>query len=181
MNDQALAFYNAYLHGEKRALEQLVTLESDNLIRFAYLYVRDSAVAEDIAEDVFVTLIVKRKPFEERAKFRTYLFKIARNKCLDYLRRNAKKVPLQDVETVLQAPSFEQTIEDKENNRTLYLALAQLPKQYREVLHLNYFEELSVPEICAVTKQTAKQVYNLLSRAKLSLKQELTKYGVTTL
>ena len=178
MADQGLALYRAFLQGDQRALETLVTLYSDNLIRFAYLYVKDSAAAEDVAEDVFVALLLKRKPFEERAKFQTYLYTVARNKSLDYLRRHKKQIPLEDVESVLHTPCFESMLERKESYKTLYRCMNYLPEQYREVLHLTYFEGLSVAQICKITKQNTKQVYNLLSRAKHSLKELLKQQGV---
>lgn len=176
--DQDLALYQRFLSGERQALETLVALHTDNLIRFAYLYLKDSSAAEDVAEDTFVALLLKKKIFLEGAKFKTYLYRIARNKCIDLLRKRKKIVPLQDVENVLHGGCFETEIHKKEQYATLYRCMWELPAQYNEILHLTYFDGFTVKEICAITKQSAKQVYNLLSRAKHSLKQLLIKEGV---
>ena len=176
--DQDLSLYQAFLKGNAAALEQLVQRQSDNLIRFAYLYVKDSAAAEDIAEDSFVALLLKRPVFHENAQFKTFLYRIAHNKCIDYLRKQKNKLPLQDVEAVLHTPCFETELAEKERNRLLYLALAELPEQYRDVLHLSYFESFSIPQMCHVLRKSTKQIYNLLSRAKTSLKKLLIQKGV---
>lgn len=176
--DEELSLYRAFLKGDQAALEQLVLRQSDNLIRFAYLYVKDSAAAEDIAEDVFVALLLKRPAFYESAQFKTFLYRMARNKSIDYLRRQQKKLPLQDVEAVLHTPCFETEFADQERNKVLYLSLSELPEQYRDVLHLSYFENFSVAQMCTILRKNAKQIYNLLSRAKASLKELLIQKGV---
>ncbi len=176
--DRDLLLYERFLSGDAKALETLVIRYSDNLIRFAYLYVKDSAAAEDIAEDVFVTLLLKQKPFAQNAKFTTYLYQIARNKSIDWLRRHKKSVPIEDVDVILHSECFECDLEQKERNQTLYLCIAALPEQYREILLLHYFEDFSIPQICKILRKTRKQVYNLLSRAKLSLKKSLQEKGV---
>ena len=176
--DQDLSLYQAFLRGDSAALEQLVQRQSDNLIRFAYLYVKDSAAAEDIAEDTFVALLLKRPVFYQNAQFKTFLYRIAHNKCIDYLRKQKNKLPLQDVEAVLHTPCFETELAEKERNRLLYLAMAELPQQYRDVLHLSYFENFSTSQICQILRKNTKQIYNLLSRAKASLKELLIQKGV---
>ena len=176
--DRDLILYERFLSGDAKALETLVVRYSDNLIRFAYLYVKDSAAAEDIAEDVFVALLLKKKPFTQTAKLTTYLYKIARNKSIDYLRRRKKTLPMEDVDVILHSECFERDLENKERNQTLYRCIASLPEQYREILLLHYFEDFSIPQICKILQKSAKQVYNLLSRAKLSLKKSLQEEGV---
>ena len=59
----------------------------------------------------------------------------------------------------------------------LYVFMQQLPAQYKEVLFLNYFDGFSVDEICHILKKGAKQVYNLLARARSALKEILEKEG----
>lgn len=169
--------YRRFLQGDKTALESLVSEYGDALVRFAYCYVKDSAAAEDIMEDAFATLLVRRRHFSERDNFRAYLYKIVRNKCVDYLRRYKKQVPISDVENVLSVSGTESDILEKERNETLYRCLQKLPAQYEEVLYLAYFEDCKAEEICKIVKRSKKQVYNLLARAKTTLKDLLIKEG----
>lgn len=91
--DVGTEMYLQFLQGDESMLEKLVATYSDGLVAFAYCIVSDSAVAEDVVEDAFATLIVRRRHFSPKAKFKTYLYKIVRNKCLDYLRFHKKFVP----------------------------------------------------------------------------------------
>ena len=173
-----IRLYDKALLGEKWALEELLRLYSDPLTRFAYCFVKDSAAAEDIMEEAFVKLLLKEKHFSHADNLRAYLYKIVRNKALDYLRKHKKRVPLADYENVLCAESAEQQLLQREEKRCLYRCLQQLPSQYAEVLYLTYFENYKAEEICKITHRNKKQVYNLLARAKSTLKELLIKEGI---
>lgn len=171
--------WETFLLGNDYGLEALVRAYSDPLVRFAYCFVKDSAVAEDVMEDAFATLVFKRKRFHKGENLRAYLYKIVRNKCVDYLRAHKKQTPLDDVEYVLSAVDNETDLLRRENARTVYTCLQKLPPQYAEVLYLSYFEEYTIDELGRILKRTKKQIYNLLSRAKLSLKELLIKEGIS--
>ena len=176
--DVGTQLYLQYVGGNTTALQQLVEMYSDGLVRFAYGFVASSAVAEDIMEDTFATLLYKKRKFSPRATFKTYLYKIARNKCVDYIRFHRKFVPLDDLENVLAFDDVETDVEERERRRTLYKCLQELPKEYRDVLQLTYLEGFDIPEVCVIMRKNTKQVYNLLSRAKQSLKILLEKEGM---
>ena len=93
--DRSAALYRDFLGGDMQALERLVQLHGDALTRFAYCIVKDADAAEDVTADTFAALIVKRKKFREGATFKTYLYTVARNKAIDYVRKNGKNRPLQ--------------------------------------------------------------------------------------
>ena len=93
MKDSGTILYRKFLAGDANALEELVRIYSDALVRFSYSYVRDFQTAEDIMADTFATLMIKRKNFREIAQFKTYLYKIARNKAIDHLRAQKKFYP----------------------------------------------------------------------------------------
>ena len=172
--------YRRFLQGDRMALEALVYEYSDALVRFAYCYVKDSAAAEDIMEDAFAALLGRRWVFAERNNVRAYLYKIVRNKSVDYLRKHKKQVPLADLENVLYSlDTSDKALERKERNQTLYRCMQALPTQYREVLYLAYFEGYETEVIAKITKRTKKQIYNLTARAKTSLKELLIKEGIS--
>lgn len=176
--DNGALLYAQYLNGDVSALTQLVETYSDGLVRFAYSFVKDAMTAEDIAEETFAALILKRKRFSAHASFKTYLYKIARNKCLDYLRLNRRFVPLNDIQNVLCTEEVDSAVELTERNATLYKCMQLLPLQYSNVLILTYIEEFSVEQTATITGKTVKQIYNLLARAKLSLKTLLIIEGI---
>lgn len=176
--DASTQLYLQYVGGNTDALQQLVEMYSDGLVRFAYCFVASSDVAEDIMEDTFATVIASKRRFLPRATFKTYLYKIARNKCIDYIHFHKKFVPLCDIENVLTFDDVETDVEKREEIRKLYKCLQQLPREYRDVLQLSYLEGFCIQEVCSIMRKNTKQVYNLLARAKQSLKILLEKEGI---
>ena len=176
--DVGTQLYLQYVGGNTTALQQLVEMYSDGLVRFAYGFVASSAVAEDIMEDTFATVIATKRRFSPQATFKTYLYKIARNKCIDYIRFHKKFVPLCDLENVLVFNDVEADAEKREEKRVLYKCLQQLPREYRDVLQLSYLEGFNTQQVCSIMRKNTKQVYNLLARAKQSLKILLKKEGI---
>ena len=129
-------------------------------------------------EDTFATIVATKRRFSPRATFKTYLYKIARNKCVDYIRFHRRFVPLGDLENVLVFADVESDVEKRERQRALYKCLQQLPREYRDVLQLSYLEGFDTKQVCAIMRKSTKQVYNLLFRAKQSLRILLVKEGI---
>lgn len=172
-------YYRRYLQGDVRALEDLVRDCSDALVRYAYCYVGDSAAAEDVAADALATVLLGAKRFDDEGHFRAYLYKTARSRAIDYLRRHSREVPLCDVENVLQSADAEWEAQRKMQNASVYVCMQKLPEQYREVLQLIYFDTFTLEQAAAILKKSRKQVYNLHTRAKLALKEQLEKEGIS--
>lgn len=177
MTDHGARSYHRYLQGDKNALEDLVREYGDRLVRFSYCILGDPYAAEDVMEDTFAALIVKKKGFVGDAKFSTYLFQIARNRCMDVLRRRKKlqPLPLFDVGTFFESSDPEAETIDAEEKEQLYKALRTLPEDYQTVLDLVYFEGFSIEQTAEILHKNKKQVYNLLSRAKSQLRTLLEK------
>lgn len=170
--------YRRFLQGDPNALGELVHLYSDCLTRYAYLFVRNSAAAEDIMEDAFAALVVKRKKLPESVRVKAYLYAVTRNRAIDYLRANKRQsLPLTDFEEILRAEDTERAIADRARDRKVYECLNRLPTAYREALYFFYFDGYNVTDIAKLMKKSRKQVYNLLARAKAQLKDILLKEG----
>lgn len=177
MADNGASSYHRFLQGDPEALEQLVREYSDELIRYAYLYVRNSEIAEDVMEDAFAALIVKKKKFKEQASFKAYMYAIVRNRCLDLLRKK-RAVPLDDVGNILFAEDGHAALEKRERDRQIYICLNKLAPQYRDALYFTYIDGYSIEETAGIMGKNKKQVYNLLARARSSLKDILIKEGI---
>lgn len=171
--------YRRFQQTEDTALDQILVTWSDALVRYAYSMVHSSAAAEDIAAESIAILLTKHKKFRDESHMRAYLYKIARYKCVDFLRLHSRLVPLEDVENVLGSGDPEESALLKERNLAIYRCMQVLPTQYRQVLQLAYFDGFAPGDICRITGRSAKQVYNQLSRAKASLKDLLEKEGIT--
>ena len=165
--------------GEAYSLETVIRTYSDPLVRFACSYVGSASVAEELMEDALADVLLRDRRFIDEAHFKAYLYKAVRHRCLNYLRFHRRNVPLEDVEGVLSAGDLEGETIKKERDRTVFACLQELPLQYRQVLMLTYFDGFSPGEVCAIMSRSKKQVYNLLARAKQSLKSLLEKVGIT--
>ncbi len=173
---QGLVGYRRFLQGDSAALEETVRFYSDVLVRFARHYVKDPTAAEDIMEDAFVALILKRKKFNEEEQLRAYLYKTVRNKCLSHLRGQKHLASLEDNADKLLGGSIENELLRRERRHAVRQALEKLPKQYEEVLVLSYYNGLNTRELCDALGKTDKQVYNLITRARNALKKQLESY-----
>lgn len=113
--DDGISCYRRFLAGDRSGLEELLALYRRALVLFVNGYVRDAALAEDIAIDVFFELYKRKKPFDETrgAAFKTYLFRIARNKALNALRKRGRRRE----EPLTGAESAEGDPEDKAHPR----------------------------------------------------------------
>ena len=171
--------YRRFQQEKETVLDQILITYSDALVRFAYSLVHNATAAEDIAAESIAILLTKHRLFRDEAHMRAYLYQIAHHKSMDYLRRHKHLVPLEDVENVLGSGDLETGALLKERNAAIYRCMQALPEQYRRVLQLAYFDGFAVKDICRITKKTAKQVYNLLSRARAALKDLLEKEGIT--
>lgn len=179
MAEYGASSYRRFLQEDPEGLDEFVRTYSDALVRFAYGFLRCAAAAEDVAAESIAILLLKKKRFPDDNQMKAYLYRIARNKCMDHLRRHREEVPLEDVENVLGTGNPERDMLIAHRDDTLYRSMQRLPRQYCQVLQLNFFDGFTVPEICGILKLNTKQVYNLLSRAKAALKTILEKEGIT--
>jgi len=86
-------------------------------------------------------------------------------------------VSIEDINELFYSDNTSSDIIKSENQMMIYQALSLLPKDYCEVLYLRYFEDMSYEDIGNVIRKNKKQVYNLVSRAKKMLKENLEKDG----
>ena len=177
--DSGAEAYMRFIMGDDCGLEQLIEMYKDSLIFFIMQYVKNLTTAEELTEDTFVALAVKKPIFREDARFKTWLFTIARNKALNYLRSpwHRKKIDLEEVFLPPELDCPEKHLLQQESYRSLYSAIDKLPKKQREMILLVYFEWLSVSEAAAVIHKTRVQGSSILARARRSLKTILIKEG----
>lgn len=177
--DKGNEYYRRFLQGEKEAFSELVATYNDRLILFLFGIVKDFATAEDIAADTFLHLLIKKPSFKQEAAFKTWLFRIARNRAIDYLRKK-KKYPEISLEDASGTPASikeqaESFLLHNEEKAKLYAALTSLPPHYQNVLQLLYFEELSYKQIAAILQMNEKQVKNIAYRARKAAKDAFEK------
>ncbi|MBU0567405.1 RNA polymerase sigma factor [bacterium] len=149
------------------------------LFNFIYRTLSDYGEAEDLTQETFLRIYNSAKRYKPSAKFTTYLFKIARNLCLNKLRKSHRFniFSLEEKDAGIQAPdgnSPEAIYEKKETAALIGRALATLPENQRMAVILQRFHNLSYKEISKVMGCSVSAVESLLFRAKQNLKTKLS-------
>ena len=177
--DNGASSYRRFLEGDDSGFVEIIRDYKDGLILFLHSMTRDLSMAEELCEDTFVRIAVKKPKFNGKSAFKTWLYAIGRNVALDYLRRHkTAEISYDELPEIKEEQaSLESQYIKKENADELRRAMEKLNPQYKQVLWLVYFENFSNQETAVVLKKSVRNVENLLYRAKQSLKSELNKEG----
>ncbi len=178
--DNGASSYRRFLDGDEAAFDDIMNELFYGLVFFIDRYVRDTHAAEDIAVDTFSELIVHKHRYNFKVTLKTYLYMIGRSRALDYIKRRklitfTELSEAQDIHD--NGKSLEELILTDERKCRVHKAIASLPKDMGVAVHLIYFEDMSYADAARVMKKTAKQVDNLLYRAKKELRTILGEDG----
>lgn len=180
MTDPGVASYERFLHGDDGGFEDIVRAYREGLILFILGYVGDAFAAEDISQDVFVKLYVKRPKFRPDASFKTWLYTIAKREAQNYIKKRRRErgtdegIPDDGDEGTEDAVS---ELVGDERRRALHRALSELNDDYRAVLYLLYFEYMTPREASSVMGRSPRQIHDLIYRAKSSLRAVIERGG----
>ncbi|MBE6763852.1 MAG: RNA polymerase sigma factor [Ruminococcaceae bacterium] len=178
--DNGASSYRRFLDGDDKGLAEIVRDYKDGLILYLNGIVNNIFIAEELMEETFFKIIIKKPRFNAKHSFKTWLYTIGRNVAIDYLRHNAKRsdVPMDDVEKYVKDEyDLEKLYIVEERKIAVHRALHKLHSEYRQVLWLIYFEGLSNADTASIMRKNARQMKNLVYRAKSALKSELDKEG----
>lgn len=178
--DNGASNYRRFLDGDDDALVDLIEPYKDGLILYLTKFTNDVFLAEDLMEDTFVRLAIKKPHYNGRSSFKTFLFAIARNIAVDYLRKESriKRESLDETNLSLAVASLEQGYIQEEKKVAVHKAISQLNPTYAQILYLIYFEDFTNNEAAKVMHKSRRQIEQLIYRAKASLRCELEKEGV---
>lgn len=165
---------------DKNALIEIIKEYKDGLMYFLYSIVRDINVAEDLTEDTFVLLGTKKPKDKQDCSFKTWLYTIGRNLAIDYLRKSARHslFNISDYPDLI-SPEAEPEISFilEERKQILYHSIERLNPEYRQILWLVYFENLSHKECSVIMKKNVHNIETLVYRARQALKKQLEQDG----
>jgi RNA polymerase sigma-70 factor (ECF subfamily) len=159
--------------GDERAFRALVLRHAGGALRVARRILRNEAQAEDIVQDAFLRVWVNAPRWRPTAQFRTWLYRIVINLCLNAKRRPAD-LPLDAVaEPADPAGGADAALEDGERDQALADAVDALPPRQRAAIVLTYQEGLSNAEAAAALGTTVSGLETLLVRSKRALRAAL--------
>lgn len=175
--------------GDEAAFEELVDKYKQPVLNVVYRILRDATEAEDLAQNVFVQVFKSADRYRVEAKFSTWLFTIARNLCLNELRRRSRH-PADSLEAAgdTQEDHPARQFEDKasvsapdqllreELTAKVEDALASLPENQRTAILLFKEKEMSYDEISRILDCSLSATKSLIHRGREALKQKLKPY-----
>ncbi|MFZ5815753.1 MAG: RNA polymerase sigma factor [Bacillota bacterium] len=160
--------------GDRCAFEDLFMLYRDDVFRFAFLVVRDAALAQDVVQETFLKVFRSIAKFQFRSSFKSWLYRVAVNEAITILRRRKIKEELDPAPGLTRDQGAvpardwqpEEAALDSEERRLLHRAIGQLDPMHRSVVVLKYFHEFSDTEIAAVIGCPPGTVKSRLHRAR---------------
>jgi RNA polymerase sigma-70 factor (ECF subfamily) len=175
--------------GDTEAFAELVDKYKQPVMNLVFRLLRDAAEAEDLAQNVFVQVHKSTHRYEVSARFSTWLFTIARNLCLNEIRRRSRhpadsldasysdseEQPARQFED-RKAFSAPDALLRRELEQKIEQALAELPENQRMAVLLCRQEELSYEEIAKVLGCSLSATKSLIHRGRETLKQRLKPY-----
>jgi RNA polymerase sigma-70 factor (ECF subfamily) len=170
--------------GDDASFDILLQKYRSPLVNFLHRMVRDTATAEDLAQEVFLRVYRARKRYSPSAKFTTWLFRIATNLALNSVRDNRHRhmevsldAPTEEDQAPRELPAPEMRIDEHmiERDRAEFIrrAIASLPEKQRAAVLLHKYEEMDYGEIAKILECSESALKSLLFRAYETLRVQL--------
>lgn len=157
-------------------IESLVREYGNDVLRTAYMYVKDTHIAEDIFQDVFIKVNQKLSTFEGNSSIKTWIIRITINTCKDYLKSawNCRVVPMMEYqeEQIISDTDYD-SVEKQDTNDMIKKAVLSLPTKYKDVILCVYYNDMTITEAAIALKCAEGTVKSRLSRARQKLKSVL--------
>ena len=165
------------LAGEQRSYKKLRQKYHESIYNLIYRMIRDKDEVEDLTQEAFIKAFMSLSSFNDEFAFSTWLYKIATNNCIDYIRR--KKLQTFSIDKPIESKESDYTYElpdstyepdqdliDRQRKKLLEDAINSLPAKYRHVIHLRHVEEKEYQEIAAILRLPLGTVKAHIFRAR---------------
>ena len=157
-------------------IETLIRQYGNDVLRTAYMYVKDIHSAEDIFQDVFIKVNQKLSTFEGNSSIKTWIIRITINTCKDYLKSawNRRVVPMMDYQedAIISETDYDE-VESQDTKELIKKSVLSLPEKYKDVVLCVYFQDMSIAETANALQIAEGTAKSRLSRAREKLKSIL--------
>ena len=170
------------LSGDDGMYAQIVERYEGKLMRYATYILKDYDAASDVTQEAFIKAYVNLRSFKLDKQFSSWIYRILHNNAMNYIKRNKKTCALGAINEVdddfLVSFNSDKIIDRDMLNIEVRKCLDQIDIKYREVLALNYFDNLKYDEISDILRIPKSTVGVRIRRAKIMLKKVCQKNGV---
>ncbi|MCC7119053.1 MAG: sigma-70 family RNA polymerase sigma factor [Anaerolineales bacterium] len=159
--------------GEVEPYGELVARHQTSVFNVCYRILHNRADAEDLAQETFIRALDRLHTFDLEREFSPWVRRVAANLCLNYLEAQKPSAELDEDRDEDKTQSPAEQVEVKERSAQIRMALASLPPQYRIVVELRHYQELSYDEIAVEMNIPLSDVKSHLFRARKLLAEKL--------
>ena len=177
------------INGNSDAFRAIVEKYQDSIFRTCMGFVHNKEDAEDLTQEVLVNVYQSLKNFKGQSTLSTWIYRIATNASLNFVRNKSKRNIFQRIESIFgfekskeipqmtsQNDNPEQLLIKKESNDRLFIILNSLPEKQRIAFTLSKYDDLSQHDISLIMDITEGAVESLLQRAKVNLQKKVTTF-----
>lgn len=159
-------------------IKRLIRSYGNDVLRIAYIYLKDKYLAEDAFQEVFIKVYKNFDKFKKQSSEKTWIITITMNTCKDMLRISwfKKVIMLKDISDDSMSDASENVdikVINKIENEKLLKEVMNLPRKFKEIIILYYYEELSTGDIGNMLKIPEGTVRSRLFRARTMLKSNI--------
>lgn len=182
MNDDINQIIDRIRSGDEDAFAEIVKIYLSPIYNFVYRLVGDRDLAEDLAQETFVKAWRNLKRFDQKRKFKTWLFTIAKNTAYDWLKKK-KEIPFssfadEEGENWLESVAADDILPDEIIERSdlaeeMEEIIKKLPVHYRAILLLHYKEDFTLHEIAEILGEPYNTIKSRHQRGLARLKKKL--------
>lgn len=182
-------FIKDLIYGKQSAFSQLLDDYQQKVFSTCISFVPNKEDAEDIAQEVFLEVFKSISKFKGDSKLSTWIYRIATNKCLEFIRKKNTKKRFAFMQSIMgnEIP-FDKTnyftefnhpgivLENKEKSEVVFKAINTLPETQRIIFTLAKIDGKSYQEIVEITGKSLSSVESIMFRAKKTLKEKLANF-----
>lgn len=178
LSDQELI--TLYLSGNQSAFEVLLNRHKDKIFTSIYLFVRETELAEDIFQEVFIKIVdtLRKEKYNNEGKFLQWAMRISYNLCVDHFRRSKRMIKVSSSETFdifniieNKDDNMERSIMKSQTHEKLRMYIDQLPAEQREVVILRHYADMSFKEISQLTRVSINTSLGRMRYALMNLRK----------
>jgi RNA polymerase sigma-70 factor (ECF subfamily) len=177
--DPTVELVHRSIKGDTGAFDRLVREYGNTVLGLAYNYVGDFHTAEDIAQDTFVQAYKSIAKLRDASRFKVWLLRIARNKCIDHFRQNPRMLSMDQDPTLKRNVAMRAVPQDEGESTVpfseedLILVLGALRQDYREIFVMKHIDNLSYRDISELLGMTVTAVGEKLYRVRAMIRAKL--------
>lgn len=165
------------LAGDKQAYINIINKYNNPLYATILRMTKNHQTAQDLVQEAFIKVYEQLRKYDQKGSFKSWLYKVAINHCLDQLRKKKDILEQVENERMINDATPERVFLKKEKSRELERLVSYLPEDERLILLLRYANDLSYDDICKTLRISLADVRNKLHRAKKKLRIQAQKGG----